>query len=64
MKLEFSIQIFNHQSNIKLCENSDCKKNRRTDMTKLIIPFLNLVKPPENVTNRLTGAIILKVIYL
>jgi len=60
MKLEFSGQFFEKNSNVKFRENpssgsrgvpcgrTDGKKEGRTDMTKLIVAFRNVVNAPKN----------------
>jgi hypothetical protein len=55
MKLEFSGQTFEKSSNIKFHQNSSsgcrvvsCGTDGRTEMTKLIVVFLNFSKAPEN----------------
>jgi len=54
MKLEFSRQIFEKSSNIKFLENQsevfcmDGWMDRRTEMTQLIIAFLNFANTLEN----------------
>ena len=56
MKLEFSREIFEKHSNVKFNENLACgdrvvpfgrtdeRKNKRTDMMKLIVTFRNFAK--------------------
>ena len=55
MKLEFSRQIFEKSSNIKFRENPSIWElrcsiltDRRTDMTKLVVPFRNFANAPKN----------------
>ena len=60
MKLEFSGQIFDKSSHIKLHENplygsriflsgrTDGQRDRQTDMTKLIVRFCNFATTPKN----------------
>ena len=60
MKLEFSWQIFEKYSNIKLGENPSsgswdvpCRKKKDTDMTKLIVTFRNFANVPKNYSSLL-----------
>ena len=68
MKLEFSRQIFEKYSNIKFHENpsggiravpcgrTDGQKDRRTDMTKLIVAFRNFAKAPIRSTKHIRAS--------
>ena len=59
MKIEFSLQIFEKYSSIKLHENLSSENrvvpcgrtdgHRQIDKTKLIVAFRNFTKPPKNV---------------
>jgi hypothetical protein len=56
MALEFSRQIFEKRSNIKLLQNPFCgsrvvpcgRTDGRTDLTNLIVAFRNFVNAPKN----------------
>jgi len=58
MKLEISRHILEKSANIKFHENPSNgnrvvprgRKNRRTDMTKLIVAFRNFANAPKNET--------------
>jgi len=59
MKLELWLQIFENFSNIKFIENPSIGirvvpwgRGRRTDMTKLIVPFRNFANVPKNAWKR------------
>jgi hypothetical protein len=56
MKLEFSRQNFEKRSNIKFYPSPSSgsrvvpcgQADRRTDMTKLVVPFRNFANAPKN----------------
>jgi hypothetical protein len=52
MKLEFSRQVFEKQTNIKFYENPSSGRRvvpcGRTDMTKIIAAFRNFANAPKN----------------
>jgi hypothetical protein len=56
MKIEFSLQIFEKSSDIKFHEHPSSgsrvvscgRKDRRTDMTKLIVAFRNFANVPNS----------------
>ena len=58
MKLEFSQQIFEKSSNVKVHQNpssgsrvvSRGRTDRRTEMTKLIVAFRNFANAPKDYT--------------
>ena len=56
MELEFSRQIFEKSSNIKFYRNPSSRSRvvpcGQTDMTKLIVTFLNLANAPKNIQKK------------